>query len=427
MVGPLAPFGCRIRRGTIAVMMGSDPRNHESERVDAMKFLIVGDGPEELAWARTLIEHPEHELWATCPELKEFPEIPSTVDLDQALATQGVEAVIVGGAPDIRGECLRRTAAAGLPCICLHPPGENADPYYQIALSHQETGAVVVPDLPARLHPAVASFSKAMASAELGEFRGLRYDVPAAAGEHDLAGHTFPKTVDVMRLLLGEIEAVTATGDPPGDRPALSLVVQLRAQDSRRGEVRIETASTEPARLVLSAADGTLTLEHAPAFLGPSRLIRRSARDGQSVVDIPAWDAKNAILGTLISLVAGAPAHPDLLDGTRAMELSEAVPRSLRRGRTVDLFYEEMSEAGNFKSVMTGVGCGLLVAILLLVPAVMAAKALGWEWATYVLWLIPPILVLFLMLQFLRLGLKRSRPGVRTDTPDDRAGSTPVE
>ena len=43
---------------------------------------------------------------------------------------------------------------------------------------------------------------------------------------------TFARAVDVIRALVGEIEALTATGDPPGEDPDLELVVQLRA---RRG------------------------------------------------------------------------------------------------------------------------------------------------------------------------------------------------
>jgi predicted dehydrogenase len=390
-----------------------------------MNFLILGDGPEELAWARAVADHPEHRLEAACPGFKEFPDLPAVGDLDGALAVAGVDAVIVGGEPDLRSEGLRRVAAVGFPCVCLHPPGVNADPYYQIALSQQETGALVVPDLPGRLHPATSAFAKALDDGgDLGEFRALRYDVPNAVGETDLAGQMFPKIVDLMRLLLGEIEAVTATGDPPGDRPTQSLVVQLRAHDGRRGEIRVEGSTTEAARLVYSAAEGTLILEHDASYHGVSRLIRRSTRDGETIVEIPPWDPQKAILETLSALVSGAPAHPDLLDGTRAMELAEAVPRSLRRGRTVDLFYEEMSEAGNFKSVMTGVGCGLLVAIMVLVPAVMAAHALGWAWATYLLWLIPPILMLFLILQFLRLGLKTAATGSGAVAPQGLKGST---
>jgi myo-inositol 2-dehydrogenase/D-chiro-inositol 1-dehydrogenase len=73
---------------------------------------------------------------------------------------------------------------------------------------------------------------------------------------------------------------------------------------------------------------------------------------------------------------------PDLLDGTRAMELVEATARSLRRGRTVDLHYERVSESGNFKSVMTSVGCVLLLLVLVALPVALIGPALGIGWTS---------------------------------------------
>src|SRR5690349_15124980 len=133
-----------------------------------MNFLVLGDGPDELAWAQALADHPEHRLWAAYPGFKAYPDLPGALDLDEALATADVQAVVAGGSGELRSEGLRRAAAAGLPVICLHPPGPNADPYYQVALSRQETGAVVVPDLPGRLHPGLEALRQALASSELG-------------------------------------------------------------------------------------------------------------------------------------------------------------------------------------------------------------------------------------------------------------------
>ena len=73
-----------------------------------------------------------------------------------------------GGPLEVRGEALRRAAAEGLAIICLHPPGADSEAYYQVSLSRAETGAVVVPDLPLRLHPGVARLRQAMATGELG-------------------------------------------------------------------------------------------------------------------------------------------------------------------------------------------------------------------------------------------------------------------
>ena len=398
-----------------------------------MNFLILGDGAEELAWARTLSAHREHNLWTAYPGFKEFPnpvselvldELPAPTspprDLDDALATAGVEAVIVGGDAEFRAEALRRAAAAGLPTICLHPPGPDSEAYYQVALSRAETGAVIVPDLPLRLHPGVAAVHSALAQDELGAFRTLRHEVPAAG---DLVRFAFPRAVDVIRALLGEIQALNATGDPPGANPTESLVVQLRDAQSRRAEVRIDVAPSSIARLVLNGASGSLTLEYGPSLDAPARLIRRSAAGDESVTELDAWDPHEAILDVLAASIGNRRVHPDLNDGTRATELAEAAVRSLRRGRTVDLHYEEISEEGTFKSVMTSFGCLILLGILIALPAALVGPAVGIPETLYIAYAIPPLLIGFFLLQFLRLGLKRTQPAAPESkkTPDEFA------
>ena len=155
-------------------------------------------------------------------------------DLDEALATAGIDLVIVGGPLGFRGEALRRAAAEGLAIICLHPPGADSEAYYQVALSRAETGAVVVPDLPLRLHPGVARLQEAIARGELGAFEACVTSARPTRRRRACPNH-FPQVVDVIRALLGEIEALTASGDPPGDHPDVELVVQLRGRRGAEG------------------------------------------------------------------------------------------------------------------------------------------------------------------------------------------------
>jgi myo-inositol 2-dehydrogenase/D-chiro-inositol 1-dehydrogenase len=380
-----------------------------------MNFLILGAGEEELAWARAIAGDARHRVLGAYPGFGSVFELPRPADLDDALAVAGLEAVVVGGRLQERIESLRRVAAAGLNAICLHPPGDDAEAYYQVALSREETGAVVVPDLPLRLHPGLDSLRRAIdgPGPEAQAFRGLRIEWTVAAEPEglDLARHVLPQVVDVVRALLGAVEALSATGDPPGNRPTESLVVQLRCDRARRAEFRIETGSEPAGRLVVAGATGSITLEVDPALDGPARLVRRTP--GETVTELDAWDRHAAILDVFAAALdrsrPGVEVHPNLLDGTRAMELSEATARSLRRGRTVDLHYEEISEAGTFKGVMTSVGCVVFLAMLVVLPLALIGPPLGFPGTIYVAYLIPPVLVVFVLLQLLRLGIRSRR------------------
>ena len=105
-----------------------------------MNFLILGSGAEERSWAGRIGEDAEHRLWAAFPGFEEWADVPKARDLDDALATAGVEAVVIGGEAEFRAEALRRVAAVGLPAICLHPPGPDSEAYYQVALSRARDG-----------------------------------------------------------------------------------------------------------------------------------------------------------------------------------------------------------------------------------------------------------------------------------------------
>ena len=91
------------------------------------------------------------------------------------------------------------------------------------------------------------------------------------------------------------------------------------------------------------------------------------------------------------------------------MELSEATVRSLKRGRTVDLHYEEISEAGTFKGVMTSIGCVVFLSILAVLPVALIGPPLGLPETIYLAYVIPPVLILFILLQLLRFVVRSPR------------------
>ena len=79
----------------------------------------------------------------------------------------------------------------------------------------------------------------------------------------------------------------------------------------------------------------------------------------------PTWHSMR-----LAAATGGAAEKPDWVDAARSTELTETIDRSLKRGRTVELYNEEYSEASTFKGLMSAIGCCLLVVGMLVVVVV---------------------------------------------------------
>ena len=71
------------------------------------------------------------------------------------------------------------------------------------------------------------------------------------------------------------------------------------------------------------------------------------------------------------------------------------------------MYYEPITEEANFKSVMTSTGCVIFLVALAVLPLALAGPALGWNWTIFIAYLIPPVLVIFVVMQVLRFAVRR--------------------
>jgi len=174
-----------------------------------------------------------------------------------------------------------------------------------------------------------------------------------------------------------------------------------------------------------------LTLEFESTLEQPLRLIHREPQKPENLTHFETWDPHGAIFSVLMASRGrhdgSALPSPNIHDGTRAMELVEATVRSLRHGRTVDLHYEPISEESSFKSVMTSTGCLMLVGSLFAVLLALAGPPLGFNWTIYIAYVIPPILVIFMVMQILRFAVRRpNAPENGSRKGDESSGTVPL-
>jgi myo-inositol 2-dehydrogenase/D-chiro-inositol 1-dehydrogenase len=325
-----------------------------------MRIAILGDGAAEQAWFVALAARADLEVVRVAD-----PDAPADV-------------LILGGPVADRADILRRAPADGPVVVCPHPPGPDDSAYLQAS-------GRVVPDLPLRLHPGVDRLRDALADGSLGEFRSVVHRVAAPGG--DLLD-AFARGVDVLRALLGDFETLTASGDPEGPDPRHDLTVRLRSRDGRLAELRATSGPEPAAHLTVTGANGSLSLAYDAAATTHARLMRRPGDDPGETF---AWSPHVAMLEAL-----GTPAAPTLDDGIRAMELTEAARRSLRRRRTVDVRPAPLSEEAAFKASMATNGCLLLLGSVVLFTLASTARGLGFESAASLVYVIPLALVAFL-------------------------------
>jgi hypothetical protein len=109
------------------------------------------------------------------------------------------------------------------------------------------------------------------------------------------------------------------------------------------------------------------------------------------------WDPWPAQIDTFEQALQRDPQArpcPNWQDAIRALELDDAARRSIEKRRSSLLEYQEATEEVGFKGTMTLVGCSLVWGVLLLLILSVWWPKLGL--------LIVPLIVVFLVLQFLR-------------------------
>lgn len=364
--------------------------------------------------------------------------------IDRLLDAAVCDVVAIGAdgwppdSPGLRSDTVRLLVQAGRTLVLPQPLEPSMLWAYEIDMIRRESGAVLVPWLPARLHPAVARLRAAVeeglaGGGPLGPLESVRLErtMPVRSQETVLAA--LARDIDLVRILVGEPARLATLGaaDPtsawgtlavgfsgpdllparwqvsPGGPAALTIVLQHAA-----GSVRVEAPDVGP---WLSSAPRPVAEPFDPGGLMLG-LVDRVVADGAMPAAIPATTVPPATWS----------------DAARAIELAETVPRSLAKGRAVDLHREEFSEIGTFRGTMASLGCGLvLLALVVLLVATLIggiAREFGWEfgkrlaeaWPGVVL----AVLSLFLLLQLVPLLVGDDRTRRATDGGADGAQAT---
>ncbi len=386
-----------------------------------MRFALLGDHRDGLDLAEALVATGRHELRlysgpaAGLARLQHLGLAPRLVmDLEDVLADPDVDGVIVASSLAVRAAQLRRALQAECHVLCVHPADPSPDVAYEAALIQADTGRVLLPLLPAALHPGfvrakelVHAHRPHLLELELWSTEEILLEPDVKGCKPGLPGW------EVLRTVGGEIAEVYLQAAQTEVLPRQPLVLSGRFLTGMLFQATYLPNQSEARwRLSLVTTTGRPTLLFAEGWPGPA--LWTFIDDGgqnrtEAFEPFHPWAGLIGRFEQAVQLASvkkrqvGLPAEecvtkpPGILgwqDELRAMELDEAARRSAERGRSSSLDLQETNEEASFKGTMTLVGCSLIwLAVIALILS---------AWQPWLAWLILPLFAVFLGLQALR-------------------------
>ena len=384
-----------------ALIVGSSTEN--------MRFALTGNDRVALCVARAVALHPDHRLVRQVASAHghSTPLLAAGVTHCQSwedlLVDPEVDAVIVGEEGEQGRQAVRQLAQAGKFVLFGPDLTQPAEFFYELALMEGESPGRLFPLLAARAHPAVLELGEMLDRQELGRLRHVRLERRIAANpdgasllSESVIERALLEDADLLRILCGDYDQVTALRSGDVEQGYSLANVTLGGPKVPQAVWAAAAGASDEWRLTLTGEGRSALLEGDPDA-GRLRLTVDGAQETISLEDVED-DPGEWLLEAFVASVAvegnaerqegpedkergrGGDKESGLTPSlwrelARSVELVEAVERSVRRRRTIDVHFESPSERGMFKTQMTAVGCSLLIFTLLGVVVYLIAAA----------------------------------------------------
>lgn len=367
-----------------------------------MKFAFLNADADSLPFAAALIAAGDQPvLIDTSPQAASLViaadlDVRRCAEWEEALAC-GADYVLVGsGGPEtVRLEQLQRLAQESVAAMFVHPQSASTLAYLELDMHRQAANVALVPLETTRHRAEIARL------AELGRCDEVIVEHRSRVTSREEVLRRFVRDIGAIRRLTGPCEKVSAMGSLGAEGATGQIGVQISTTSGAL--IRWTFGPTRDAEAVTwRVLCNDSTAEIAIDAAGSRRLQLTQAGTTETATYQQA-DAEQAAAAAARSAVA-EPGNDLWREALADLELVEAVERSLRRGRTVELFHEEASEEGTFHGVMAAGGCLLL---LLGIGLAIAATMVGrFKFAIADIWpkALLAVMGLFLLLQLLKFA-----------------------
>ncbi|MCA9207871.1 MAG: hypothetical protein KDA55_05925 [Planctomycetales bacterium] len=371
-------------------------------------------------------------------------------DWESLLHGTFADAVIVSAADysDRRADQLRKLTQAAVPLLLVHPVCEPILAF-ELEMIRSDTNCRMVTYFPGVRQAAMARLAEVIGQGDaspIGRAEQVIIERTMPRREREMVMRQLSRDMELVRQLLGSLRNVSAVGPEHDAATYENLVVTAANEQDQLARWSVApTLDADEAVLTVwgSAGRARLTMSGSPddwQLTIPGEADSNPA--SRQASDAPRRDDAAAAIDELALAIAGRRTRPEWNELCRTMEVMDAMPVALRRGRKIELYGEEPSESGTFKGIMSAGGCGILMIVLLMfvvgsviegfrlpmrkseVAATIASQAdtavadqsATPRWPLWLrLWPVYP-LALFLVLQFLLIVSKKPKRNSASDS-----------
>lgn len=334
-----------------------------------MRLALLCDDPGIAPWLDAFENDPAHELClaATLTEpaaqlLRDRRGIRLTPRWEDLVQT--CDAILVGGSDERELDAIKQLANAGQRLLFLPSASQGSTFIYELSLIRDDNRVSLMPAVWHRCDPVLMSLRDTLRAGSLGQVHLLQFHREFVVGDQSTA---VPQSeidaamlldFDLLRWFSGDYDQVTALRTGATNGIVRTQSVKLSGRGLPEGTWDAQSGTTAGCRLTIQVDRGTVRLERT----GHGNWIVTdpdgTRREGNQI------EAIRAFLRLASSKSEMPMEWPDLV---KVFETADATHRSVARRRTIDLHFEPMSERAIFKTQMTAMGCGVLIATFLLV------------------------------------------------------------
>lgn len=370
-----------------------------------MKFAIIGSNPAAFDLVQELLQDRTQTVSAAVlsDELLQRVSgaglpVRTVAQPEDLLTGSGVDVLVLAVTDPDEILRLARAACQADQHVVVIPPALTSSPAlsFELHLVFDESQTAIIPCL-GRWHLQDLAFTSNSLNLSPSDVVQLRLEMELASTDEASLRDGVRCGLDVLAASGFKYSQVTCLDSRAPNGGLLSRLITLSAQPAAESALPPATLTLRPAAAGGTPGSQVVPILHVMFANGQSKQLALSSMSRVSRIQ------------TLCGSREACNAALDAFSTT--LELCEAVEKSIRRRRTVDVHFETGSEKSVFKSQMTAIGCGVLTWLFVSTIAYLVAGALlelpPWAWYVIrVLWMTP--LVLFIIAQFL-LPLARER------------------